>query len=146
MNHLLKKWAFHSSALLPPQLQSPLVFPSPWLRPPGTSVCPWTRARPREGSKGAPGSPRGCVLYKIGARWMLEYRASVRIYSLRWPVRCVYVAGAGAGAGGWHRQTRRHCEKRSQRRRTQSWCHSRNDEESKRSWKRAMLENTVSQF
>lgn len=31
---------------------------------------------------------------------MLEYRASVRIYSLRWPVRCVYVAGAGAGAGG----------------------------------------------
>ena len=31
---------------------------------------------------------------------MLEYRASVRTYSLRWPVRCVYVAGAGAGAEG----------------------------------------------
>lgn len=115
MNHLFKKWAFHSSTSSPSTAVTFWSFRVPWLRPPGTSACPWTRARPREGSKGAPGSPQGCVLYETGARWRLD------IDPVSGPILSDGLWGVWVGGvGSWHRQIRRHCEKCSEIQRIQS--------------------------
>lgn len=91
MNHLFKKWAFHSSTSSPSTAVTFWSFRVPWLRPPGTSACPWTSARPREGVRGPQVLPRGVSYRKqVLDEGLIQIQCQDLFF--RWPVRCV---------GGW---------------------------------------------